>query len=211
METKETTIEELLTLSVTDLKRLGYLVRGATCTGRVSWNSGGREIASICVQTNTAGEFPAVRFIYAADGFPVDYSTPLRFAPSNLNRGGYYYFICPVTGRACRKLYLVGGRFVSRFAFRALYEKQTKSRAERSGLLGYLDTVEAADRVINAKYRKETYRGKLTPFGRKCAKIAARVERLTEGLKVEAAQTTAATAPVERYAKMPDLGAYLGS
>ncbi len=65
METTETTIEELLTLSVTDLKRLGYLVRGATCTGRVSWNSGGREIASICVQTNTAGEFPAVRFMVA--------------------------------------------------------------------------------------------------------------------------------------------------
>jgi len=171
------TIEDLLTLSITDLKRLGYLVKGATCTGRVTWNRRGREVASIGVQTNTAGEIPAVRFYYNANGSPVDYSTPLRFAPSNLNRGGYYYFVCPVTGRSCRKLYLIGSRFVSRFAFRALYEKQTKSHAERAGVYGYLDAVTKLDDMIKQPRRKMYYREELTPYGRKVQKQAERVKQ----------------------------------
>lgn len=183
------TIEELLTLSITDLKKLGYLVKGATCTGRVTWNRRGREVASIGVQTQTAGEIPAVRFYYNANGSPVDYSTPLRFTPSNLNRGGYYYFVCPVTGRSCRKLYLVGSRFVSRFAFRALYEKQTKSHAERAGIFGYLTAVTQLQDLTTQPRRKMYYREELTPYGRKVEKQAAKVKRYGDILEREAAKS----------------------
>lgn len=180
---KTETIEELLTLSIADLKRLGFLAKGATRAGRVVWQQGGREVASICVQTTTAGGLPAIRFNYTANGSPVDYPTPLRFAPSNLNRGGYYYFVCPVTGRACRKLYLVGSRFVSRFAFRARYEKQTKSHAERAGLPGYLDAFTRLGELTKQPRRKMYYRGELTPYGRNVCKQAERVRRYGDALE----------------------------
>lgn len=172
------TIEEMLQLSITDLKRLGMLQPAAYQYTPVNWTRGGRKTASIAVATDTRGEIPTVRFVYNCNGSPVDYTAPLRFAPSNLNRGGYYYFVCPVTGRSCRKLYLVGGRFVSRFAFRALYDRQTKSRAERSGLFGYLNAVSDLDRITRQKGRKMYYRDKITPYGLRVERLAARVERL---------------------------------
>jgi len=182
-----TTIEELLAVSITDLKRLGLLVPGAVRGGSLTWNRRGRTVASVSVITDTAGEIPTIRFQYTCNGSPVDYSTPLRFSPSNLNRGGFYYFVCPVTGRYCRKMYLVSGRFVSRFAFRALYDKQTRSRSQRTGLYEFLTTIEAAQNAINSKYRKSTYRGNLTPYGRKCEKIAARVKKLSAEMEAQAA------------------------
>lgn len=172
------TIEEMLQLSITDLKRLGMLQPGAYQYTPVNWRRGGCETASIAVATDTRGEIATVRFVYDYNGTPVDYTAPLRFAPSNLNRGGYYYFVCPVTGRSCRKLYLVGGRFVSRFAFRALYDKQTKSRAERSGLFGYLNAVSNFDRIAKQKGRKMYYRDKITPYGLRVERLAAKVERI---------------------------------
>lgn len=172
------TIEEMLQLSITDLKRLGMLQPGAYQYTPVNWTRGGRKTASIAVATDTRGEIATVRFVYNCNGSPVDYTAPLRFAPSNLNRGGYYYFVCPVTGRSCRKLYLVGGRFVSRFAFRALYDKQTKSRAERSGLFGYLNAVSDLDRIAQQKGRKMYYRDKITPYGLRVERLAAKVERI---------------------------------
>lgn len=174
------TIEELLQLSITDLKRMGFLQPNALKSGSLNWTRGGRNAASIAIVTDTRGEIPTVRFIYNYNGSPVDYTAPLRFTRSNLNRGGYYYFVCPVTGRSCRKLYIVGGRFVSRFAFRALYDKQTKSRAQRSGLFAYLDAVKQIDDIMQQKGRKSYYRDKITPYGLRVERLAAKVERLGE-------------------------------
>ena len=172
------TVEELLAVSITALKRLGYIRPAAYCCGVLEWKQGEHVTARAGVAVDTRGEVPTVRFSYTCNGFPVDYTAPLRFTPSNLNRGGYYLFVCPVTGRACRKLYLVGGRFVSRFAFRALYDKQTKSRAERVGLFGYLNAVNEFDRVTQQKGRKMYYRDKITPYGLRVERLAAKCERI---------------------------------
>lgn len=177
------TIEEILQLSITDLKRLGMLRPAAYQYNTIEWTRGGKKAASIAIATDTRGEIPTVRFIYNYNGSPVDYTAPLRFTPSNLNRGGFYMFVCPVTGRTCRKLYLVGGRFVSRFAFRALYDKQTKSRAERAGLFAYLDAVKQIDDIMQQKGRKSYYRDKITPYGLRVERLAAKVERLGEAYK----------------------------
>ena len=53
--------------------------------------------------------------------------------PSNLGKGHVWYFLCPLTGKRCRNLYLVGERFLHREAFTGcLYEKQTYSSSRRS-------------------------------------------------------------------------------
>jgi hypothetical protein len=60
------------------------------------------------------------------------YSFDLITKPSNLGRGRVWYIVCPVTNRACRKLYFAGGRFVSRCAINgAMYQIQTEAKGYR--------------------------------------------------------------------------------
>lgn len=180
------TIEELLCVSTASLKRLGFLRPRAYCSGVLEWKHGDHVTGRAGVAIDTRGEVPTIRFAYNFNGTPVDYTALLRYTPSNLNRGGYYYFACPVTGRSCRKLYLVGGRFVSRYAFRAVYDRQTKSRAQRSGLYAYLDAVSDFEKATKQKGRKMFYRDKITPYGLKVERLAAKVQRM--GAAYEAAE-----------------------
>lgn len=171
------TIEKYLCLTVTDCKRLGFLRPNETKTGSIVWRRDGGVIASVGFATKTTG-VPLARFSYEANGTPQNYDVALRWKRSNLNPAtehGYYYFVCPVTGALCRKLYLVGGRFVSRHAFRALYEQQTFSKSRRRNLAPYRDLLAVDELVYNQRYRRETYRGNLTPYGRKVAKLAERL------------------------------------
>lgn len=170
------TIDEYLCLSVTDCKRLGYLRPNTYATGSIQWKRGGGVIASVGIAAKTTG-VPTVRFSYEANGVPMAYDVALRWKRSNLDADGehgYYYFVCPVTGALCRKLYLVGDRFVGRKAFHALYEKQTLSHKQRR-LTGTWRDLYALDDLTFQPHRKETYRGRLTPYGRKVDKLARRL------------------------------------
>ena len=177
------TIDEYLCISIADIKRLGYLNPNTVCQGVVTWNRGGRKAAEVTMRVKTTG-VPFVSFGYSYKGTPTRQDVPLRWKRSNLNpesEHGYYYFVCPDTGALCRKLYIVDGRFVSRRAFKPLYDAQTKSKAYRElnntyGLLFQYDEIQ------RQRYRRETYRGKLTPYGRKVMKLA---RRLGAYLKVD--------------------------
>lgn len=185
------TIEELLQFSVTDLRRLGLCAQGAAQSARLSWRRWGRVSASIDVRTDTRGAVPVVVLDYTNNGVPVEQTLALRFIPSNLSRGGYYYFVCPVTGRSCRKLYFVGGRFVSRFAFRALYAKQAHSQTERRrGLFAVLTAARDFEAVDGQRFRKYHYRGRLTPYGRRVERLAERFQRAGELFQQQKQQPT---------------------
>lgn len=176
------TIDHYLTLSVADCKRLGFLKPNDVCTGKIEWKRNGAVVASVGFGTKTTG-VPVARFSYEADGVPLSYDVALRWKRSNLRPDGgdgYYYFVCPSTGVLCRKLYLVGGRFVSRRAFRAPYEAQTLSRKDREQRRAVRDLFDVDDLVFQP-YRKEYYRGKLTPYGRKVDKLARRLELYKSG------------------------------
>jgi len=168
MEAK--TIEDLLTLTITDLTRLGLLRRGETHGGGIEWKRNGTRIGSIYVVTDCTREVAKIRLIYDHNGNTSDYTTLLRFKLSNLGNGGYYYFTCPVTGRSCRKLYLVGGRFISRYAFTAVYAKQRWSKKERADVLNGLLNWQEYERLKQQRHRKPYYRGKLTPYGKQLQK-----------------------------------------
>ena len=160
-----TTIEDYITLSVTDLKRLGYLKPRNVIGGVVSWKRGGHTTAQIDVTTDTRG-VPMCYLSYAYRGTPVRETIRLMFKHSNLNpegEHGYYYFVCPVTGVCCRKLYNVNGRFVGRSAFKALYPQQAASRKQRQSL-NWLSALERLDELQESRCRKEFYRGKPTRY-----------------------------------------------
>ena len=96
--------------------------------------------------------------------------------PSNIPSlsGSYvYYFICPRTGTKCRVLYkMAEGGFCGRKALpKALYALQMESKSVR--YIHYpLDGKEPYK-----PYGKEYYRGKLTPYGRKCQRYEEAIER----------------------------------
>lgn len=169
------TINDYLRLSVTDCKRMGYFGTNTVASGVVNWTQRGEVVASISLLTNTAGIVPFAVLSYTYKGEPVRIELTLRFRPSNLNNGtGYYYFVCPVTGLSCRNLYLVNGKFVSRPAFRPLYSSQAERR--RNDGLAYLCALADYEKMLDAKYRRLTYRGKPTPWGRKVMRMEERAE-----------------------------------
>ena len=131
----------------------------------------------------TEGSIHASNVMYLYKGEPVRIELTLRFRPSNLNNGtGYYYFVCPVTGLSCRKLYLVEGKFVGRQAFRPLYRAQTESRRERTGFYTYFNQLARLEEMEAQPYRRYTYRGKPTPFARRVDKLASRLDVFADNI-----------------------------
>lgn len=79
---------------------------------------------------------------------------------SNLIAGSsVYYFFCQ--GYRSRKLFYLCGQFRSRRSFRHVYPEQMESHGDRA--ISYREEP-------YRKYGKPVYRGKLTPYGKKCDK-----------------------------------------
>jgi hypothetical protein len=172
-----TVIDNYLRLSVTACKKLGYFTPKAKATGVVTWTQGNEVVASVGFETNLTGAVPYAVLTYRYKGEPVRTELTLRFRPSNLKEGtGYYYFVCPVTGLSCRNLYLVEGKFVGRVAFRPLYRTQAERIGTRNGSLAFLRALGQYEDMLNAPYRRLTYRGKPTPYGRKVERLGKRYE-----------------------------------
>jgi hypothetical protein len=85
--------------------------------------------------------------------------------PANIGKGIVWYFLCPNTGKRCRKLYMVDTYFLHREAFKgAMYEKQTHSKYVRGQLRLFekLFNKENAWEQVYSKYFKKHYKGKPT-------------------------------------------------
>lgn len=163
-----TTIEDYLKLDIADLVRLGFIRPRSARGGDVTWKRGTTTTAQIYVKVDTTAA-PMCYLSYSYNGEPRQESIRLLFKRSNLAPGserGYYYFVCPATGKCCRKLYAVGGRFISRSAFRPLYPLQALSRKQREEI-AYYDGLYKLDELQQSRYRKEFYRGKPTRYRRK--------------------------------------------
>lgn len=84
-------------------------------------------------------------------------------AETNLGIGVMYWFVCPITWRKCRKLYLYDGSIVSRFGLPgARYRLQNKTANDR-----VFARVDEYGEPPFRKYGKPYYRGKLTPYGKR--------------------------------------------
>lgn len=181
-----TQIDDYRCLDISKLKKWGYLTPDPNTdikTGVLSWERMGETIAEITIGARMAGASPAIVLIYSYNGKPKIYKIKLQFVPSNLpNRGntGYYYFVCPLTGEYCRKLYLYKGTFVSRKAFRPLYWNQAMSHKQRKfeSPLDWLLLPSLMEKEMGSSaHRKTTYRGKLTPYGRKAERWNAKLRK----------------------------------
>ena len=177
MSHSKPTIQDYLRLNLTRCKALGYFAPNATAEGVLTWAQGSDVIASVRFTTDTVNHRCTIAY-RKTGGEQVVQTVQLRWRSSNLDKGvtwekgrGFYYFVCPVTGRSCRNLYLVNGRFVSRHAFPHLYEQQTLSRNRRNDVFCFLTYADKVEQLEQQPRRKYTYRGKPTPFARKVERL----------------------------------------
>ncbi|WP_132051837.1 hypothetical protein [Pseudocnuella soli] len=101
---------------------------------RVNPLTGNKEItASLQVTFNSEFGNDYLKLDYVYGGQEISCIIHLQAIKSNLGKGFVYFFICPQTGKNCRKLYLHEGHFKSRKGIGVLlYYQQTVPVKDRS-------------------------------------------------------------------------------
>ena len=163
--TYPTLFDECMAISISDLLRWGYLELLSSKSGIITWTRRDKPTGSIFIATNAHGEIPYLEFDYLYDNRPIKYRVELVTVPSNVGKGVYWFFICPHTGKRCRKLYLIDGYFYHRSAFRGcMYEKQTYSTSKRDmdRALELLFGSAKLYEQIHSKHFKQYYAGAAT-------------------------------------------------
>jgi hypothetical protein len=160
-----TLYDKCQTISVSELKRWGYLEPEQLRSGTITRSRRGRQTGPITVTMDMQDSAPYLELDYECDGKPVNYQIQMVSVPSNIGKGIVWYFLCPNTLKRCRKLYLGQTYFYHREAIdRGVYEKQTyshrglKYNKAVEGLLGFTK----AYKQIFSKYFKTQYDGKPT-------------------------------------------------
>lgn len=157
-----TILDDTLRLSITALKKLGFLYPYSVRSGTVRWGDLG---CSIYVTTNTDSDTPYIELNYSTRGRSMNYRLELVPKPSNLGFGTAWYFRCGVSGKLCRILYSIDGHFVHRAAYAGcVYQCQMENRGYRALARAYnpLFKADATDREMSKRYFKKYYRGKPT-------------------------------------------------
>lgn len=181
--TYPTLLNELLQFGTKDLKALKYFDGLSNKGGVLNWKRNGETTASISIKVNTFSDNPFMELDYKANDKPMNYKINIISIPSNLGKGIVWYFVCPNTGRKCRKLYLANGHFVSRFAFiKAMYEKQTESKKWRHWYktVGKLCGSDELIKQLEESYFKSHYAGKPTKRYLKIMKRINEINNISE-------------------------------
>lgn len=157
-------VENCSTISITKLKEWGYLNNGIK-EGVISWSISGEVHSRIGIKSTILEHVKYITLAYTQNGKSINYNIRLISIPSNLGKGEIYYFLCPTTGKRCRKLYRNSKYFLHREAFRQLYyEKQIESKKNRY-LTSIFDKAFLKDEVYNEQFKKHFkthYNGKIT-------------------------------------------------
>jgi hypothetical protein len=114
---------------------------------------------------NTQADSPYLELNYRHNGKPVKYQVKITTVPANIGKGKVYYFLCPYTGKKCRKLYSIGEKFLHRESYLGcMYESQTYSKNNRQ-LFKMCEKVFGCEKLyeqLYSKHFKRTYAGKPT-------------------------------------------------
>jgi len=159
-----TLFDNVLQLSIKDLKRLGMLKPEMLLPNTLTWEWRHGKKASIFIWVSTLSPKPYLELCYTIKEKKFNYKVDLVQVPSNLGVGMLWFFVCPITGKRCRKLYFAQGYFLHRAAFpQGMYSCQKKSKS-----VGFYDVLQTHHKIdkLNAemekKYFKSHYAGKPT-------------------------------------------------
>ena len=163
-------------LQVGDLRRRGVIVRGKTVRATMSWPDGG---PTLDMESTWTDREQSLSLSFRLGEETWTQRIAIQTAPSPL-QGELLYFLCPRSGKRCRKLFRAyhSHGFYHRTAFGyRLYSPQqassTYKRADRQLL--------AAERklaTLQAKRRTSTYLGQPTRRAVRIAELQEEAERL---------------------------------
>ena len=176
-----TLYNDLKTVSILFLTKHGYLKPDQWQNGTISWSINGNNTGSISISVNTFTSSPYLELNYSKNNNPISYRVRLVKALSNLGKGFVWYFICPLTNKRCRKLYLGSSHFYHRSALvGCMYEKQTYSKHGRNldKMLGAYFQSENIYSQLHKKHFKKYYAGKPTKKFLKLSQQIREVERI---------------------------------
>ena len=163
--TYPTIFDDAYQIEITKLKEWGYLTPGQVTQAKIKWSLRGEETAVISILIDMNQYNPFIELNYKCNDKPYKYKVFLTSSKSNLNKGQYFYFLCPVTKKKCRKLYLVNEIFAHREAFKGcLYYSQNQSKKTRVIIKSMDSSFKLDDlysKIYNKNFRKE-YSGKPT-------------------------------------------------
>jgi hypothetical protein len=160
-----TLFDEALQIHISKLKEWGYLIPSCQKPGTLTWSLRGEQTGSISIVVSTLEGNEYLQLKYNFRDEPRDYKIRLVRKPTNLGIGEMWFFRCPSTGKLCRKLYLIGGYFLHREAFKGcFYETQIRSKYGRFLDSNYRAYFKADSLYLEAgkKHLKKTYAGKPT-------------------------------------------------
>lgn len=152
------TLENCFTISIKDLKRKG-LFNDPKTDSVLNWTKDNELYYSVSVEYF---ECKNKKHIYLTQKNTKTetkkYRINITTIPSNIGNGVVMNFVCPITGKHCRKLYSCGGKFLHREATGLLYEQQ--ARKEPVSYAFYLN--EEQRNIPNTKNFRKYYKGKMT-------------------------------------------------
>lgn len=162
-----TTVEDCLTFRIKSLteNKNTYLTKCGIQRGVTSWSTNGVVHSTINIEVTHSEYDTFIIFDYKVNGEPKRYRINLECKVSNLGKGVIWFFVCPSTGKLCRKLYLNCGYFLHRTAFTNLmYSKQIESKRFRAldKVFGAYFIREEVYSEVYKKYFKTHYNGKPT-------------------------------------------------
>ena len=169
-------LDETKTISIANLKRLGYL-RDGHRGGRLEWSCRGQPVGDVSITVNLSSEnrwgYLELYYRYQKE-YLFHYKIPLVATPTNLGIGLRWYFECPRTGKRCIKLYMANGYFQHRSGISgAMYSSQTESHFTR-----LLTKIWKPEKLLERPYLKRHYRGRLTPRYQRAKRAIANAEGL---------------------------------
>jgi hypothetical protein len=153
------TIENCLTISITDLKEKGFLKKRKTVAVLNLTNNN-----DLCLSVDVEIILNETeKYLILTHTSETEINKTVRYKVSlvsiHSNLGGFImYFVCPITGKHCRKLYYSGKTFQHRDATGLLYAQQAKKQP-----ISYANYLSEEQRnEPNTKYFKKYYKGNYT-------------------------------------------------
>lgn len=165
-------IDNLLRMTIADLKKLGYFIPNGFVSGLLTWGEGDNK-SSIRAKMDNTKMMLTLEYVINQEK-QMRYNVTIIERAANIGKGVVRFFLCPITHKPCRKLYLHDGMFVSRRALHgAMYRNQTESKWNRAIHNGCF----REDFVPYKRCGKPYYRGKITPYGKRIEKHQNIVDR----------------------------------
>ncbi len=170
-----TTVNDLRCIDISFLSKHEYIIPNQSKLGAIIWTSGNGTKNSISIRT-VIGETTGVLTVdYTFNNTEkIRYDIQLITRQSNLGTGLIWFFVCPYTGKVCRKLHLIKGYFKHRSALPGLmYQIQIESKKWREwNRIFAKDFNDKLHAELYSKYFKRYYNGKMTKrFARISKKI----------------------------------------